>query len=505
MGIPSYFSYIIKNHKSIITKLNSSHKTSNLYLDSNSIVYDIAKQLNYNDFFNKLDFEHTLIIKVCEQISKYIEKVNPTQCVFIAFDGVPPLAKMVQQRERRYKGWLTTKLTNKLKNIDTNSNWNTVNITPGTDFMNKLDKELKLYFQKDIPRYKEFIISTSVDPGEGEHKIFDYIRKNPLYHHKHNTMIYGLDADLIILGLNHLQYTNIYLMRESLEFKSVTSVQNYKEHMLLNLSLLKSEIATLIDNKLYDYILLSFFIGNDFLPKLPYINIHNKGIDLLSKLYKDTIHPNEIIFDGKNINWILFKKLITNISKLEHSMFMDLHKERNKFHFTFTDIDNKINLLPRIHREIEKYINPFEEYWEYRYYNKLFKVDYKVSNISKICINYLEMFEWNIKYYTMDPPNWDTYYHYNYPPLFKDLLQFIPDCQQDLLKPKKINPFTSSQLLAYVLPKDYLDLLPTHIYNKIKDKRWYNKCDIEWSYCNFLWESSIICNDIPIKELRLIK
>ncbi len=365
MGIPSYFSYIIKNHKLIITKL--FHHPSNLYLDSNSIIYDAAKQLNYQDFLNIMDFENTLILRVCEKLNHYINTVQPTHGVFIAFDGVPPLAKMVQQRERRYKGHLTTKLSKKLGILEDKPSWPTINITPGTEFMNKLDKEIKQYFHKFIPFYKEFIISTSVEPGEGEHKLFEYIRKhsNP----DHTTFIYGLDADLIILGLNHLKYTTIYLMRESVEFH----VDNHQELMLLDLNKLKKELDHVMDSKLNDYILLSFFIGNDFFPKLPYINIHQKGMDVLTTLYKQVILPKENIFDGHQINWPLFKKLITSISKVELSMFKELYKERNKFHFTSIDVSAKLNALPRIYREVEKYINPFEEGWEYRYYKKLFR------------------------------------------------------------------------------------------------------------------------------------
>ena len=41
MGIPSFFSYIIKNHNTILKKFNnSSINIHNLYIDSNSIIYD---------------------------------------------------------------------------------------------------------------------------------------------------------------------------------------------------------------------------------------------------------------------------------------------------------------------------------------------------------------------------------------------------------------------------------------------------------------------------------
>lgn len=502
MGIPSYFSYIIKHHKLIVTKFNSLHTTSNFYLDSNSIIYDIAHKLNYDDFMNSMDFENTLIQRVCEKIKEYIDLVNPSNGVFIAFDGVPPLAKIVQQRERRYKGLLTHQLNVKLGLSTDKPAWNTVNITVGTEFMNHLNKELNTFFEPFKQKYHEFIISTSNDIGEGEHKIFHHIRNNQT----HTSTIYGLDADLIILGLNHLQYSQIYLLRESKDFKIQSN-----DYMLLNLKMLENQIVNLLSPyptdkyKIYDYILLSFFIGNDFIPKIPYINVHDKGLELLINTYKKSIHPNEIIFNGKTINWLLFKKLIYELSLIEHSTILEFYKQRNKFVFTSTDVTAKLNALPRISREVETYINPFDKHWEDRYYKKLFKIDYHVKNISKICKNYLEMFEWNMSYYTSGCKNWDTYYHYNYPPLFNDLLQFIPDCDIELVKSVKIKPITPIQLLVYVLPKEYLHLLPSTIYELVKNKHWYDRCDIEWTYCNFFWESSILCVDIPIKELRMIK
>ena len=77
----------------------------NLYLDSNSIIYDalakLAKMDNAYDDINK--FEDILIMNVCDKIKEYIEITQPSNRVIIAFDGVAPVAKLKQQRDRRYK------------------------------------------------------------------------------------------------------------------------------------------------------------------------------------------------------------------------------------------------------------------------------------------------------------------------------------------------------------------------------------------------------------------
>ena len=102
MGIPSYFSYIVKNHASIIRKFNkSSLKVNNLYLDANSIIYDCVHKID----FSKLTMSDADTIQgdVFRKIDEYIALLNPDSNVYIAFDGVAPTAKLEQQRQRRYK------------------------------------------------------------------------------------------------------------------------------------------------------------------------------------------------------------------------------------------------------------------------------------------------------------------------------------------------------------------------------------------------------------------
>jgi 5''-3'' exonuclease len=62
MGIPSYYSYIIKNHPNIFKRLSKNLKFEYLYLDSNSIIYDSIKLVDYTTDTDL--FETTLIDKV---------------------------------------------------------------------------------------------------------------------------------------------------------------------------------------------------------------------------------------------------------------------------------------------------------------------------------------------------------------------------------------------------------------------------------------------------------
>ena len=147
MGIPSYFVHIVKNHGSIIKKYNSNSITiHNLYIDSNSIIYDGIKNINYtNNKDSNFIFEKKLITWICEKILYYINLIQPSNKVLIAFDGVAPVAKLEQQRNRRYKTWYVNNYIQNSLDSDNliEDKWDTTAITPGTDFMKKLSKYIK--------------------------------------------------------------------------------------------------------------------------------------------------------------------------------------------------------------------------------------------------------------------------------------------------------------------------------------------------------------------------
>ena len=108
MGIPSYFSNIVKHHKSIIKKLSGLPRIHNLYMDTNGLIYDAVRVVGSNRGMSDDEYEAKIIQTVCDKISEYVNLFRPSNNVMIAFDGVAPVAKLNQQRERRYKSWFTT-------------------------------------------------------------------------------------------------------------------------------------------------------------------------------------------------------------------------------------------------------------------------------------------------------------------------------------------------------------------------------------------------------------
>ena len=82
MGIPAYFSYIIKNYPNILRKFQKGFAVNQLYLDSNSVVYDSMREIEY--IGNNDDFERKLVSAVCKKIENYIQQISPTHLVYIA-------------------------------------------------------------------------------------------------------------------------------------------------------------------------------------------------------------------------------------------------------------------------------------------------------------------------------------------------------------------------------------------------------------------------------------
>ena len=525
MGIPSFFSYIIKNHSNIVKKLTANPiKVDNLYLDCNSIIYDVVKSIDFSQLGDS-DI-NTIIKSVCLKIDEYIFTVKPNNNIFITSDGVAPIAKLEQQRNRRYKSVYQNNIMRSIFNNTNPDPWNTTAITPGTFFMKKLTEYIHNYYQfNKTYNVKNIILSCSDECGEGEHKIFDFIRNNSLEHYNKNTVIYGLDADLIMLSINHLPIAdNIYLFRETPHFiKSINSDLEPNESYILDIPELARVITMDMNNgeelntqqkknRIYDYIFLCFFLGNDFMPHFPSLNIRTGGIDKMLNAYKATIGgTNENLTDGKKIYWKNLRKLVQYLVNNEEEYLKletKLRDRREKQKIPNETPDEKIKAfdsLPIYERNSEKFINPYKPNWQSRYYKVLFNLNIDNVRRKQICTNYLEALEWTMKYYTTGCPDWRWCYNYNYPPLLCDLIHYIPYFETEFVKNVEANPVSELVQLCYVLPKQSLHLLPDKLYKNLLEHHddWYQTdCTFVWAYCRYFWESHVNLPHIDIDELE---
>ena len=192
--------------------------------------------------------EEQIFTSIFTYVDHLFGKIKPKKLFFMAVDGVAPRAKMNQQRSRRFRTAKEAKEVREKaerkgeklpdeKALDSNCitpgasfqalmvPCDSFYITTGTVFMAKLSEQLQYFVNKKITEDSNWrdvtvVLSGHEVPGEGEHKIMEYIRLSraqPDYDPNIRHCLYGLDADLIMLGLlSHDPH--FCLLREEVKF-----------------------------------------------------------------------------------------------------------------------------------------------------------------------------------------------------------------------------------------------------------------------------------------------
>ncbi len=482
MGIPSYFSYVLRNHFRIIQQLKQV-RCNLLMIDANSLIYDAV----YENASNLKESVYQKIVDLRAKVG--------APSVFVAFDGVAPLAKMKQQKQRRYKSFLMRSLLHK-------NTWNTNAITPGTPFMNELDEYLKEKMQQE-----KILYSGPNEVGEGEQKLFRYAREHPCTH----LFVYGLDADLIMLSLLHLRHSpTIYLYRETKHFsymKGIKSTEDYVfsvdemavqicQQMYPNSSKNSSPNSNTnsIQTKAIDhYCFLCFLCGNDFLPHFPSIQIRNEGIPFLLKQFGSM---KEDLVEGTRIHWSGVKKLFVELAKQEQALIRTHIEWKQNQRMSAKNQEEEINHIPlKDIRETYLLTHP-EEYYPFLF---------KQTDESAICKNYLRMLEWTLHYYHGDCKDYYIQYEFHLAPLFSSLIKDIPCFQETLVDTNPLEPPSPITQLLYVLPySDHKDFIPLE-YRSL-EKKFPMLCGmnfpLHYEFCKFLWEGHVEFTYIPIQSLN---
>ena len=175
--------------------------------------------------------------------------------------------------------------------------------------------------------------------------------------------------------------------------------------------------------------------------------------------------------------------------------------------------------IPLQERAAEKYIDPFRENWEFRYYDALFGIDIYakersggaaiIDRVQMICVNYIEGLEWTMRYYSTGCVDWRWTYKYPYAPLLVDLMRYMPHLDTALFPDATDvkNPVRDLVQLCYVLPMASHGLLPAVIAEKLKrsySHYYCDKLDFKWSYCKYFWEAHTELPHIRISELERV-
>jgi len=339
--------------------------------------------------------------------------------------------------------------------------------------MFEVDAYIKQWIEINRSQLPDKVIySPHTVSGEGEHKIFTYMRQgeyntrinreeykdtslegeNYVYSGAH--VIYGLDADIIMLSVI-APLKQIYLMRES-------------ERDIVNIDSLRALIKHLeIDNE--TFVILSFLIGNDFIPKQPSLEDLGRAFDEIISATKGMK-----LSDNGNINWNEFKKFIDVIVKVEEKLLnMEVNRKVKYMSNELQKASSQVSIIQNGERKVITTLNmeKFTEVWNHYILDP--KADSEVAKklgitsffftedrLKNMVFDYLNMLNWIFNYYMqgvrVDPMR---LYHHHYTPLFRVIKQYIDEFVPDIIPLLDI-PYNPVHQLLAVLPRNEILLIP---------------------------------------------
>jgi 5'-3' exonuclease len=435
MGIPLYFSTIIKKYDNIISK----QKPLNIdyyFLDFNGVIHPVCKNMLDTKTFTEDGLIKKLHTKVKNDTIEFKAKKT-----FICVDGSVPMAKIIQQRKRRYLAVYRNKID------DVKPQWDTNAITPGTEFMKKLDTYFESNPQENV------IYSGSNISGEGEHKIFQYLEKDDKI-----CVINGLDADLIILSLLSNK-KNIYLMREDVETTYV-SIDKLRNAIICELTR-KWEVndsQNSIDI-IESYCVMCSLMGNDFIPHLLTLNFKSNGYEKLITYTGNSIRKNGLLVSEGKIN---YNTLIGIFQELNTTEDQDIHRETEKYMkqcfneetkpSEYYGFKNKALFTKEIYANLQK--------WRIIYYRMVFNTNILTNTtvVQQSCEQYLYGIYWTYHYYKKFEYDNTWFYPYQYPPTIKDIYNYTIGNKSPVMIDNKFEIPNSIQLMI-VMPRESKELV----------------------------------------------
>jgi 5'-3' exonuclease len=503
MGIPSYYKKLIDTVPGLV--VNNGSKCSSyitdiqwLFMDYNCLIYhclhrhDTPVYAAENESWDNDSWELEFLECVVKYTMKVIKKVDPKLGVFIAVDGVVPMAKMRQQRLRRFKSiWLTQHPecgANSGANSANAPVWDRNSITPGTDFMKKLRKRLEHMIR--VEGKKTWVLSSSDEPGEGEHKIIAAWRSG---NYTGNFAVYGLDADLIvltILGRELCGFDNkVWLFREEVnagkmsydaageelfEWFSINALSDWlaSENNDSTAQRPTAQRPTFILN----YCFAMSVLGNDFLPGSLGLKIredgHSELLDIIRTLTRDNIAL--INPDTLHVSYEGLKTLFTVLSADEEPRIQKyIHKKQMIARGVVArsdDIKLGDNNWPLAHIEENVLVGSNKQLlpnWKETYLTQFFNgLTFNKSTVNRVCNDYLYGIQWIWAYYSGAYQNvcFNWFYAFNLPPLWiwlKDYLNestVLPEFPEKVLvRAVDIRPV---EQLVLVLPLESWSLIP---------------------------------------------
>ena len=469
-----------------------------LVVDMNCMIYHVLKEPKmeatiYPGEEGRLVWEKKLQDEVCSYLTHIWRAAGAPAHVYVALDGVVPYAKIKQQRFRRFKGVV----------CGDSPTWDKNAITPGTNFMLNMGNALRQCATKF-----GWIISDTDQPGEGEHKVLQWLLKPETGLQEGPIIVYGLDADLILLCLIAGDKLGpnfpIYLLREAMAFGKLVRLNGTDEVDLgfFQISTLKESLQSIngargvwTKEQFYDYIFGMSFCGNDFLPTGLSLRIRDEGHSILLYGLRDLWHSrlHLITIDAAGIlrpSPEGLKAFAVWMVKQEERLILATIRRKMTARLGEDEAEN-LPLLEQAEKPMIEMRNQeahLRRDW-HSIYCRLALGEDSLEHRQERVADFWKGWCWILDYYQGRPVDLEWVYSVGYPPSWSDLVRFFNIPAPDTWSMRL--PLEPQEQLALVLPVSSWGLLSRSPYRNLPalvPQFWPSTFGLETLGKRFGWE-----------------
>lgn len=339
MGIHNFTKWLKTTYPESVKQI-TYQEYDNVFIDINPILHSSI---------TKAKTEKDLLKRIIWLITDILKRVRPKKNLVLSTDGIPSLAKIILQKERRIS------MVKSINNINEKNFISPLILTPGTDFMEKLPELLNDYFDELRTKYKSINITSLIteEYGESEFKLFNKMRQINKNKSESNILLSN-DADVIVMALSIVNIIpNIYIGHTGKIYEEINLDKFLK--------CLKNNKGTNLD-----YTLLMLLMGNDYIPKLNFITL-NKLLPAYNSLNLKLVEEkdNNLIINNIALSRLLLKLINKNINfKLSNINFCKINNYLEGLTWCLNDYHNsKTNNMLYMYKYKKLGIDPVELFY----------------------------------------------------------------------------------------------------------------------------------------------
>lgn len=462
MGIPSYYKRLIDRFPRLVQKGFKTISSDILLMDFNCLIYQCIRGQGLPPYTreSRAEWEKAVLAEVADYTKKVWAAAGKPSKVFIGVDGVVPMAKIRQQRLRRFKSrWLAAAELEAGVRKAGEESWDTNAITPGTEFMEKLGLMLRDLASK----HSGWSVSAADEAGEGEQKLMAWVRANREAVNGKQVTVYGLDADLIVLSLigvsREASVAGWKLLRELAEFEGKRSPEDIFACLdVVELLGVLCPAGMSPADYILEYTCGMSFLGNDFLPHSLSVRMKEGGHEIMTQTLAQLHQAGlRLVLDGvvqRRACLELVRRWAVDEEAAIEMGFDQKYKmrpmpPRNDRERLMADVEN----LPVVWRAesclwgMHAGLLPG---WRETYRS----VWLKEATEEQVGAQYELGLQWIIDYYLGRPVSYSWYFPWSVPPLWADLVSQFAGSSAGLSVPEPSSPVAPQEQLAMVLPME---------------------------------------------------